>query len=874
MRPQLRRCAILFLVPVIISKAESSLIRVTTAEEIVTAVENSQPGDEIVVTSGFYYPLMMTSSLDEGHLIIKTSGTEGSRIILRGEDPNNPPSIIGTNLEEWSVIRLLNGANYWTIQDLIISNANKGVMVDASNFVQLNNLIINTIGEEAIHVRDGSKNTLIENCQISDTGQVNPGYGEGIYVGSDRDMWFTYNSDVAFTTVRGCKIGPNVRGEAIDIKEGTSDTIIEYCSVDASGLSGDNFADSFVDIKGSRTFLRFNTFLRNGESSLLKGVAIIDREVNLSADQNVIHDNVFDFDDDSSIVIVSAGGETTETIAFDNTKTPEDGELYSGDVSETCCPDWYQRPERSDPASSPVLNPTSIPIAASPTNIPTNVPTTANPTNIPTNIPTTASPTNIPTTASPTNIPTTANPTLAPILPSQIPTFAPTTKVTAMPSQQKTLEPSATPFLLPSDQPVLKLSSKPSVLVSLNPSVTASQSPSFMQSVSPVSIPTMTSPTSSPSVAKLFPSSTPIQANVPSPDEKLCDDSDTDVFLVPSTGELQHCVWLSARPEFWEEVCDSEAGKKVCPELCLVCSDDCEDSVGKFLFGDDKRDCLWLRLRPHLKKELCSPGSEFEKNCQETCDICDDLKAGNVPFQAPTTPPVPQGYFCDDDNTQTFRVDEIDQDQNCIWLAARPDFIKAYCNVSHPSKAYDLCEETCGKCVDNCRDTNAKLEIFFKTRNCEWLSIRPDLQKIFCVPENPAYTLCPETCNTCDGTGSLAPIPAPLLIPSTGTCEDSIFGEFFVEDLMAFQRCVWLAARPERQKTLCKEGDPSNARSVCPETCSVCSDTCEDSDKTFRVGSTTRDCLWLSLRPTVHENLCSNEDTQIACPETCNLCDN
>jgi hypothetical protein len=148
---------------------------------------------------------------------------------------------------------------------------------------------------------------------------------------------------------------------SVRCKEGTTDTIIEYCTVDASGLSGQNFADSFMDIKGSRAFVRFNTFKRNGALALTKGIAIIDREVALSADQNVFHDNVFNFDNDSSIQMVEAGSRTTETIAVDNTKIPSAGSPYSGDVTETCCPDWYQRPTETSSTSKPVTLPIATP---------------------------------------------------------------------------------------------------------------------------------------------------------------------------------------------------------------------------------------------------------------------------------------------------------------------------------------------------------------------------------------------------------------------------------------------------------------------------------------------------------------------------------
>lgn len=84
--------------------------------------------------------------------------------------------------------------------------------------------------------------------------------------------------------------------EAFDIKEGTQDTLIEFNTVDATGISLANYADSFIDLKAARTIVRYNTFVRNGAENLRKGIAIIYRGTEYSAYEHVIHDNYFYMD--------------------------------------------------------------------------------------------------------------------------------------------------------------------------------------------------------------------------------------------------------------------------------------------------------------------------------------------------------------------------------------------------------------------------------------------------------------------------------------------------------------------------------------------------------------------------------------------------
>ena len=142
--------------------------------------------------------------------------------------------------------------------------------------------------------------------------------------------------------------------------------------------------------------------------------------------------------------------------------------------------------------------------------------------------------------------------------------------------------------------------------------------------------------------------------------------------------------------------------------------------------------------------------------------------------------------------------------------------------------------------------------------------------------------ICPETCNFCDGASNptvspVSPYPSsvpratPSTSPSAILCDDTD-GDFFSPTTGKREPCIWLEARLELVPELCTTG--SDASLVCPETCGVCSDDCEDTDGEFVVGDATRDCDWLKIRPGFIETLCiEGSDAYTACPETCDACD-
>lgn len=109
--------------------------------------------------------------------------------------------------------------------------------------------------------RDGERNPEVDSgtdrqdVEIHDTGNDGRGMGEGVYVGSANTL--SDRSDNV--QIPGNTIGPDVGGENIDIKEGTTGARIVGNTFDGNGLTGAHYDDSWVDVKGNNLLVENNT---------------------------------------------------------------------------------------------------------------------------------------------------------------------------------------------------------------------------------------------------------------------------------------------------------------------------------------------------------------------------------------------------------------------------------------------------------------------------------------------------------------------------------------------------------------------------------------------------------------------------------------
>ncbi|MEK7571750.1 MAG: DNRLRE domain-containing protein [Patescibacteria group bacterium] len=236
-------------------------INVTNATELTSALSNAQPGDVITMADGIYKG-KIKSTIPVGTIfytasfIIAKSGTPTQPIVLQG---TRNARIDGGGLGGYYGLYLIT-ANYVHVKGITIENANKGLILDKSNNNLLEDIEVKDIHDEGIHFRAISSDNILKNSYVhhigrnKTTGVIDNHYGEGVYVGSaNSSNWCTYSNCQPDTSDRNQLINNtinNTGGENIDVKEGTSQGLIQNNILGTGGIPGKN-ADSWVDIKGN-----------------------------------------------------------------------------------------------------------------------------------------------------------------------------------------------------------------------------------------------------------------------------------------------------------------------------------------------------------------------------------------------------------------------------------------------------------------------------------------------------------------------------------------------------------------------------------------------------------------------------------------------
>jgi hypothetical protein len=317
-----------------------------TMEQIQAAMKAAQPGDTIVIAPGTYTGKKgtSTSGSDKGHFYAGNSGTPSAPIIMKSLDPANPAILKGVAYNYGYVLYVT--GDYWEFRDLKVEFGQKGIMLDNGNHNRITDCEISDIGDEAVHFRDGSSNNTIEQSKVHDTGKNQPQYGEGVYVGSANGSWGQYLKECDNNRIAQCEIGPGVTAEHVDIKEGTIGAIVEYCTFDGTGISGQNYADSFIDAKGNNAVIRYNTGYRNNNNFIVDAFQVHHVYEGWGQNNDFHHNTVY-LDTDLPYVVNNAGGTAT---AAENVRIPA-GNMYKN-VNST-----VNTPTPVTPTSGPTLTP-------------------------------------------------------------------------------------------------------------------------------------------------------------------------------------------------------------------------------------------------------------------------------------------------------------------------------------------------------------------------------------------------------------------------------------------------------------------------------------------------------------------------------------
>ncbi|GAA1292303.1 hypothetical protein GCM10009609_71200 [Pseudonocardia aurantiaca] len=211
------------------------VVPVSSAAELIQALASAAPGGVIRMADGVY-----PGNFEIGRPLdppARLCGGQGA--VLDGGAPDS-----GYTLH-------LSQADGWQVSGFTIRGGQKGLMVDRSRHVVIEGLLIEGTGDEALHLRAGSTDNVVRGNTIRNTGNRNPRFGEGIYVGSAESNWCAYTDCEPDRSDRNVIEGNDIRdttADSVDIKEGTTGGVLQGNTFAGARMTA---ADSWVDVKGN-----------------------------------------------------------------------------------------------------------------------------------------------------------------------------------------------------------------------------------------------------------------------------------------------------------------------------------------------------------------------------------------------------------------------------------------------------------------------------------------------------------------------------------------------------------------------------------------------------------------------------------------------
>ncbi|GGI38644.1 hypothetical protein GCM10010988_20040 [Cnuibacter physcomitrellae] len=274
---------------------------VADAGALRSALAEATPGDVIVLAPGRY----------EGTFEATAAGSDAEPITLCG----TADSVLDGGSTDRGYTLHLDGADHWTLTGFRVTGGMKGIMLDATSHATLSGLSVDGVGDEAIHLRAGSSDNLVESNDVSGTGHRRPEFGEGVYVGSAESNWCEISGCAPDASDRNRIVGNrihDVTAEPIDVKEGTADGEVRGNELDGGGTTE---ADSLLDVKGDGWLITGNTGVRSPRD----GAQVHSVVDGLGAD-NSFTANSFEVGEGGWAIAVDAPGSirATTTVGCDN----------------------------------------------------------------------------------------------------------------------------------------------------------------------------------------------------------------------------------------------------------------------------------------------------------------------------------------------------------------------------------------------------------------------------------------------------------------------------------------------------------------------------------------------------------------------------
>jgi len=216
----------------------AATVTVTSARMLSLEMSRATPGTVIRLAPGTY----------TGQISVKANGAPGNPIWLCG--PRSAIVNVGGIQNNHGII--VSDSSHLVVSGMTVTNGLKGITVRNSHHVTVADTLVNTVGFEAIHLRENTTDSVVIGNVIRNTGLVNGLYGEGIYIGSSDRNWCSLTACLPDRSDRNAVLNNTISmttAQPIEVKEGTTGGVVRGNVFD--GLGAMSRADSWVMVKGN-----------------------------------------------------------------------------------------------------------------------------------------------------------------------------------------------------------------------------------------------------------------------------------------------------------------------------------------------------------------------------------------------------------------------------------------------------------------------------------------------------------------------------------------------------------------------------------------------------------------------------------------------
>ncbi len=234
-------------------RRSTNLVEVDTVEELIAALENARPNDEIRIAEGEYD--ISTSSIERPSFFSSQSGTINEPIYLVPE--LSDAEVILTNSADSETVFQLQG-NHWFVSNIIFEGSENGLILSRADSNEFRSIVIQDSKERGLWIQGGCDDNRFVFSEIHDIGVEDTPGESAITIGEDIMTWDETYEAPTQNQIRHNDIYLLATRTAIQIEEGTSDSSIEYNTFTETRDKYTTKHDHILQIQGDKTRVSYN----------------------------------------------------------------------------------------------------------------------------------------------------------------------------------------------------------------------------------------------------------------------------------------------------------------------------------------------------------------------------------------------------------------------------------------------------------------------------------------------------------------------------------------------------------------------------------------------------------------------------------------